>query len=143
MLATAGFSDRGGLIQEATRVAQLWLHEHSAPRSGAVERRERARVQWIPKATAGPGAAAAAAPRLLLAALPGPVRDTLERFGAQRLDANCTRFLSIGAAVAYITERETEADIWEDGVASFPTLEGEHDAGTSRHATLRARVRVG
>ena len=58
--------------------------------------------------------AAAPPPRLLLAGLPGPVRDTLESFGAAALDPRVTRFLSPAAAIAFLGERDAEADEWDD-----------------------------
>ena len=46
-------------------------------------------------------------PRLILAGLPGPVRDTLDAFG---IDSQVTRFLLAAAAVAYLKETELAAE---------------------------------
>jgi hypothetical protein len=50
---------------------------------------------------------------LLFAALPGPVRDTLERYGlADAAEAESMRFLSLAAAIASLDERAAEKDTW-------------------------------
>ena len=51
---------------------------------------------------------------LLFAALPGPVRDTLDLFGLDKAtDPATTRFLSVTSAIASIYERLDEEDDWE------------------------------
>jgi len=53
-------------------------------------------------------------PLLLIAGLPGPVRDTLDAFGVQRnTDPATTRFLTATAALASLTEREREEEDWD------------------------------
>jgi hypothetical protein len=61
--------------------------------------------------------AAAGLPRveLLFAALPGPVRDTLDRFGFDKAtDPATTRFLSVTAAIASLYERDDEEEDWDE-----------------------------
>ena len=55
-------------------------------------------------------------PALLLSGLPGPVRDTMERFGvtAAMPDPSAARFLTVAAAVASMYERDNESDDWDD-----------------------------
>jgi hypothetical protein len=62
-------------------------------------------------------------PLLLIAGLPGPVRDTLDTFGLQRhTDPATTRFLNAAAAVASLFEREREEEQWEDITQDLATI---------------------
>jgi len=67
-------------------------------------------------------------PLLLVAGLPGPVRDTLDTFGLQRhTDPATTRFLNAAAAVASLFEREREEEQWEDITQDLATIAREWD----------------
>jgi len=73
--------------------------------------------------------------QLLLAALPGPVRDTLDRFKKSGCRLEATRFLSLAAAVAYLREREEEADDWDNvasGLAEVLRSEQSHAEATAQ-----------
>ena len=68
--------------------------------------------------------------KLLLSSMPGPVRDTLDRFNRGELDLASTRFLSLAAAVAYLRELEEEKEEWGDvaeGLAALPLGDRELD----------------
>jgi SulP family sulfate permease len=70
-------------------------------------------------------------PLLLVAGLPGPVRDTLDTFGLQRhTDPATTRFLNAAAAVASLFEREREEEQWEDITQDLATIAREWDGRT-------------
>jgi hypothetical protein len=61
--------------------------------------------------------------KLLLSSMPGPVRDTLDRFNkGGELDLASTRFLSLAAAVAYLRELEEEKEEWSDVAAGLARL---------------------
>jgi hypothetical protein len=69
--------------------------------------------------------------RLLLSSMPGPVRDILDSFNRDGLDVSATRFLSLGAAVAYLKEVEVEKEEWGEvarDISSLPTNERLLDA---------------
>ena len=68
--------------------------------------------------------------KLLLSSMPGPVRDTLDRFNRGELDLASTRFLSLTAAIAYLRELEEEKEEWGDvaeGLAALPLGDRELD----------------
>ena len=62
--------------------------------------------------------------KLLLSSLPGPVRDTIDRFNKGEQDLASTRFLSLAAAVAYLQELKEEADSWGGVTSELASLAG-------------------
>jgi hypothetical protein len=59
--------------------------------------------------------------KLLLAALPGPIRDILDRF-AGKVDMSNTRFLTLASAVAYLQELEEDQEEWDEVATELSTL---------------------
>ena len=53
--------------------------------------------------------------------MPGPVRDTLDRFNRDELNMSATRFLSLAAAVAYLRELDEEGRDWSDVAEGLAT----------------------
>ncbi len=58
---------------------------------------------------------------LLLSSMPGPVRDTVDKFNKEALDLADTRFLSLAAAVAHVRELEEEEEDWAEVAQGLAT----------------------
>lgn len=70
-------------------------------------------------------------PQLLIAGLPGPVRDTLDSFGMRsNSDPATTRFLNVVAAIASLYEKELEEAAWQRITEDLAQL-AQETAGTA------------
>jgi sulfate permease, SulP family len=80
--------------------------------------------------------------RLLIAGLPGPVRDILEKYHSQEasssdtsFDPSTIRFLNVMAAIAFLYEKEKEEDRWETITKDLATLASGSTGGNSESAS--------